>query len=178
MDGGLIHNIDVANWLKGLGVIHLGNNGSPNLNSSNSGFVPESMQTALVSINARLGQVTAGGTTPLVVDDQHGLTLGANWPSLSYYSPGGFLSTDGQGLTLYGHANNASVNTDNSGTCTIASGSCTMNFAVPWVNPPVCVATDQTHAALLRVMPSTTNLIITGGSNSDVVAFHCEGNPN
>jgi hypothetical protein len=178
MDGGLIHNIDVGNWLQGLGVIHLGNNGSPNLNSSNSGFVPESMQTALASINARLGQVASGGTAPLVVDDQHGLTLGANWPSLAYYSPGGFLSTDGQGLTFYGHANNASSNTDNSGTCTLAPlvGQCIVTFAVAWSNSPVCVATDQSSTGALWVMPTTTSLTIKGPPN-DTVAYHCEGNP-
>jgi hypothetical protein len=75
-----------------------------------------------------------------------------------------------------------SNNSDNSGTCTLAStNSCTIQFARPWGNTPVCVASDQSRPAAFQVIPSATQLILmfpTSSVFTDTLAHHCEGNPN
>lgn len=70
------------------------------------------------------------------------------------------------------------VNPDVQGTCTAAAATtCTVTFATAFTAAPVCNVTDQTTAAnnALKALPSTTNLVITTASSSDVFSYMCFG---
>lgn len=175
--GGVVRSIYPANAGTGNSVVHLGNNGSGQL------------------MNTLAEDIDMGVSPPTYTlqDDQHLVNLPTGstaWPHVSYYSPGGLASADGQAFTLLGHVNNnisgSSGNPDNTGTCTLSATippSCTYTFntATPWSSAPVCTASDQTNAAALKVLATTTSLTITGGSGatgSDKVGYQCQGNPN
>ena len=56
-------------------------------------------------------------------------------------------------------------------------GRCTITFASPWLNPPVCSAFDETTATLVRpTASSTTGMVLTGAfAAGDVLAYSCLG---
>lgn len=62
------------------------------------------------------------------------------------------------------------------GKCTLGTN-CVITFPVTYNSVPVCIGTDQTAANPVRAVPSTTGLTLTG-TGTDVIAWHCDGNPN
>lgn len=125
-------------------------------------------------------------------DQKNGVTIASGaYPSgIGEYLPGNMLmgSTGGtapiQGPILYGHLNNATAASANAGTCTFpptSSLSCTVNFIPPFQVAPACVANDQSSSAIITPTPGTSSVTFSGGAGSnhnDVIAYHCEGNPN
>lgn len=108
--------------------------------------------------------------------------------TLVTYNKVGFEATAGAGQDLLfartaaGHAQFQTgiggVATDVQGTCTAAaSTTCTVTFGVAFTAAPVCLVTDQTTAAnnALKATPSTTNLVITTTSSSDIFSYFCLG---
>lgn len=61
-----------------------------------------------------------------------------------------------------------------------ASTTVTVTFKTAFNVAPVCVLNDQTNTGVtLKSAPTATTLVITAsGSSSDVIAYHCFGNPN
>lgn len=78
------------------------------------------------------------------------------------------------------HFKTQAATNDLAGTCTAsASTTCTVTFTTAYTSAPSCTATDQTNITTVKVTPSTTTLVITTvASSSDVFAYHCIGNPN
>jgi hypothetical protein len=79
------------------------------------------------------------------------------------------------------HIQTQATNNDISGTCTFSGTTCTVTFTTAYTVAPACVANDQTSAAPIRANPGTGSLVLTGGTGAgatDVVAYHCVGNPN
>lgn len=81
-----------------------------------------------------------------------------------------------------GHVNfltgTLAANKDVVGTCTAAAGTtCTVTFATAFTAAPACVVTDQTtqQATGIKALPSTTTLVITTASSSDVFSYMCFG---
>lgn len=71
------------------------------------------------------------------------------------------------------------ANSDAAFTVTLVANTATKTFTVPYQVAPVCVATDQTTAQLVKVVPSTTNVIVSDTVGAtDVIAVACVGNPN
>lgn len=58
---------------------------------------------------------------------------------------------------------------------TLSAGTATWTFQQSFANTPVCVASDQTAANAVKVVPSTTSVTLTGTS-SDVLGVICIGN--
>lgn len=77
-------------------------------------------------------------------------------------------------LGISGHLGSDSV--DLAGTCTLGT-SCAVTFHQAYAVAPVCVATDQTAAAAVKSVPTTTGVTLTG-TGTDVIAYHCFANPN
>lgn len=73
------------------------------------------------------------------------------------------------------------VGSDNAARVTVGTGtfsSCTITFEHAWANTPTCTANSEKTAAALKVVPSTTSLTITQGSNygaGTVLDFICIG---
>lgn len=129
-----------------------------------------------------------GGANGLLLDEKNGVSIStAAYPVIGEYLPGNLLA-GGAGIlgpTLLGHQNNGSANSDNAGNCTLAGtpATCTINFAKPWNNPPICIGNDQTNLAPIKIVPPSmsvpvTSEIVTGTMAGDLVGWHCEGNPN
>lgn len=79
------------------------------------------------------------------------------------------------------HLETNTANKDITGVCTFAATTCTVTFTTAYAAAPACQATDQTAAAPVRSAPTTSNVVFTGGTGAgatDVVAYHCDGNPN
>lgn len=78
------------------------------------------------------------------------------------------------------HLNTFGANNDLVGTCTAAAATtCTVTFTTNYGSAPVCTVTDQTSIVALKALPSTSSLVITtSGSSSDVFSYICAGNPN
>jgi hypothetical protein len=70
---------------------------------------------------------------------------------------------------------------DSIGRITVGSGSnggkCTITFATAWPNPPVCLADDESTAALIRATgPSDTGVALSGTLTAgDTIAYRCAG---
>lgn len=60
---------------------------------------------------------------------------------------------------------------------TLAGGTGTVTFATAYTIAPICVATDTTAAAAVRVAPTTTTVVFTG-TTTDVISYLCFANPN
>lgn len=81
-----------------------------------------------------------------------------------------------------GHLNvftgNYAANPDVVGTCTAAAATtCTVTFKTAFTAAPVCIVTDQTtqQSTGIKALPSTTTLVITTASSSDVFSYLCFG---
>lgn len=69
------------------------------------------------------------------------------------------------------------ANKDVRGTVTLAGNTATVTFNNAYTAAPSCVATDQTTAQLVKVAPTTTNVVISDTVGAtDVVAYVCFGN--
>jgi hypothetical protein len=69
------------------------------------------------------------------------------------------------------------------GTCTAAGFTCTATFNAAYTVIPVCTANDQTAIAPVQTVPAVGSLVmnvsaLTGAGATDVLAYHCIGNPN
>jgi hypothetical protein len=69
------------------------------------------------------------------------------------------------------------------GTCTAAGFTCTATFDAAYTVIPVCTANDQTAIAPVQTVPAVGSLVmnvsaLTGAGATDVLAYHCIGNPN
>lgn len=64
------------------------------------------------------------------------------------------------------------------GTVALVAGAATVTFPTPFSSAPVCVATDQTAIAAIKIVPSATNVVLTESSGTDTIAWICIGNPN
>ncbi|MGA8220205.1 MAG: carboxypeptidase-like regulatory domain-containing protein [Candidatus Acidiferrales bacterium] len=64
------------------------------------------------------------------------------------------------------------------GIVALVSGTATVTFPTAFSSAPVCVATDQTAIAAIKIVPSATNVVISESSGTDTVAWICVGNPN
>lgn len=69
---------------------------------------------------------------------------------------------------------------DSAGRVTVGAtngGRCTITFAAPWPNPPVCSAFDETSGNLVRpTAASTSSVALTGTLTAgDSVVYHCVG---
>jgi hypothetical protein len=64
------------------------------------------------------------------------------------------------------------------GTVALSGGTATVTFPTAFSSAPVCVATDQTAIAAIKIVPSATNVVITESSGTDTIAWICVGNPN
>jgi hypothetical protein len=69
---------------------------------------------------------------------------------------------------------------DSAGRVTVGSAnssSCTIAFASPWPNPPVCSVFDETSGTLVRpTAASTSSIVFTGAlAAGDVLAYSCVG---
>ncbi|HYG98844.1 MAG TPA: hypothetical protein VD837_06900 [Terriglobales bacterium] len=65
-----------------------------------------------------------------------------------------------------------SANTDLAGQLTLASGTASYTFSGTYLDPPVCIATDTTVAAPVKVTTTTTKLTLTG-TGSDTINYVC-----
>lgn len=63
------------------------------------------------------------------------------------------------------------------GTVALSGGAATVTFKTPFANAPVCTANDQTAANAVKTAPTATTLVL-AGTTTDVIAYHCLGNPN
>jgi hypothetical protein len=81
------------------------------------------------------------------------------------------------GSTLGAHINSPVANGDAVFTVTLSGGTATKTFTTAYGSAPVCVGTDQTAAAAVKIAPTTTTAVVTGTS-TDVIAVGCFGNPN
>jgi hypothetical protein len=64
------------------------------------------------------------------------------------------------------------------GTVALSGGTATVTFPTAFSSAPVCVATDQTAIAAIKIVPSATSVVITESSGTDTIAWICVGNPN
>ena len=69
---------------------------------------------------------------------------------------------------------------DSAGRVTVGAtngGQCTITFATPWPNPPVCSAFDETTGNLVRpIATSTSSVALTGTLMAgDTLVYHCVG---
>jgi hypothetical protein len=69
---------------------------------------------------------------------------------------------------------------DSAGRVTVGAGNgghCTITFASPWPNPPVCSAFDETTGTLARpVAASTASVALTGAfAAGDALVYNCVG---
>jgi len=158
--------------------------------------------TGTNTISVPSGQVIGVGNSSGVYSTPGGLFLRANNHdnfeitssgdtfilNAATFNAGGFLnlsSSTGRGLQFIGtagqHIATKQAGNDIAGTCTFSGTACTVTFTTGYAAAPACTATDQTAAAPLQVTPGTTTLVITGGTGAgatDVVAYHCIGNPS
>jgi hypothetical protein len=87
---------------------------------------------------------------------------------------------NGTAFVLVSQASNNHVgfgNTDVVGLKTLATGAGTVTFAKAFTVAPICVGTDTTAAAVVKISTTTTAATFTG-TGSDVIAYMCFGNPN
>jgi hypothetical protein len=107
----------------------------------------------------------------IIKDEKNGFTLASSSTNeVGQYFP--------QGLGLYSHLNNPQSSPDIAGRCTVGGSCSTITFSVPYKNPPVCTASDESRVAAIRAMPTSTNITFSGGSSGDSIAYQCQGNPN
>jgi len=139
-------------------------------NGVTTNAVPETGLTNTVDTNSQTFAIYNGSSSAAFSAGPSGVTVG-----------GGNIVQVGSGSAGNGaHVLTAQSGTDTTGTCHLNSampGTCTMTFNTHWSVAPVCVASDQTSAGAIKVAPSTTQVVFSGPS-SDVVAYHCFGNPN
>lgn len=65
------------------------------------------------------------------------------------------------------------------GTVTLSSNTATVTFKTPFNVAPACVVTDQTTAQLVKAAPTAATVVISDTVGAtDVIAYHCFGNPN
>lgn len=66
------------------------------------------------------------------------------------------------------------------GTVAMAANTATVTFKTAFTVAPVCVGNDQTGVFAVKFAPTATTVVITntGGGATDVIAYHCFGNPN
>jgi hypothetical protein len=140
------------------------------LNGVMTSAVPETGLINAVDINGLTTAIYSGSASPSFSAGPSGAAVG-----------GGNTLQVGAGTAGNGsHILTAQSGTDTAGTCKLGSivpASCTVTFHTLWGTAPACIASDQTSASAIRVLPSTTNVIFYGPA-SDTVAYHCVGNPN
>lgn len=67
----------------------------------------------------------------------------------------------------------------NWGTVALSSNTATVTFTKPYNSAPICVATDQTTAQLVKAAPTATTVVLSDTVGAtDVIAYACFGNPN
>jgi hypothetical protein len=81
------------------------------------------------------------------------------------------------GSNLGPHINSSVANGDAIFTVTLSGGTATKTFTTAYGSAPVCVGTDQTAAAAVKIAPTTTTAVVTG-TTTDVISVACFGNPN
>ena len=87
----------------------------------------------------------------------------------------------GPTATTCGTSPSVSGNSDVSGRVTIGTGSfssCTLTFGVAWASTPSCTANSEKAAIALKVVPSTTTVVISAAANfaaGTVLDYLCEG---
>jgi len=69
---------------------------------------------------------------------------------------------------------------DSAGRVTVGAsngGQCTITFAAPWPNPPVCSAFDETTGNLVRPTAASTSSVALSGmlTAGDTLVYHCVG---
>lgn len=65
------------------------------------------------------------------------------------------------------------------GTVALSSNTATVTFSKAFAVAPVCIATDQTTAQLVKAAPTATTVVLSDTVGAtDVIAYHCFGNPN
>lgn len=65
------------------------------------------------------------------------------------------------------------------GQVALSSNTATVVFAKPFTNVPICLATDQTTAQLVKALATASQVVITDTVGAtDVVSWACFGNPN
>jgi hypothetical protein len=66
------------------------------------------------------------------------------------------------------------------GTVAMAANTATVTFKTAFTVAPVCVGNYQTGVFAVKFAPTATTVVITntGGGATDVIAYHCFGNPN
>jgi len=132
--------------------------------------VPETTLINAFDINGQTTAIYSGSSSPVFSAGPSGVTVG-----------GGNIVQVGSGSAGNGaHILTAQSGTDTDGTCqlnSIVPATCTVHFNTHWSVAPVCVASDQTSASAIKVAPSTTQVVFSGPA-SDLVAYHCFGNPN
>jgi len=131
---------------------------------------------------------TQGGSQDIIFDEKNGgrhFNAGTYSLQIGQYAPGSLLTASGQGLILATHLNSLSSNSDNAGICTMGTGGkCSLvTFATQWASIPACTATWTGGGTLngkIQAVATTSGLTIQSTVTTDtaVVAYNCQGNPN
>lgn len=90
-------------------------------------------------------------------------------------STGSFTTLAASGnVTIKNVRSGVSTNTDLTGSITMATGTGAYTFTGTYTTAPVCVASDDTAIAAVRVVTTTTTLTVSG-TGADVVGYICAG---
>lgn len=105
-----------------------------------------------------------------ITDDINSCSVNAAAPGLAFYT----TDAGGEGYWNGDLRSCANVNTDTSGKLTLSGGTASYSFNATNATPPVCTATDNTSAAAVKVVSTTSALTVTG-TGTDVVTYICHG---
>jgi rhodanese-related sulfurtransferase len=123
--------------------------------------IPATQLQPVAGVEVGLATVTCGASTCATIAD---VRVPSQWAN---------------GSVQGAHILTPLANSDIAFTITLAGSTATKTFTVPYQVAPVCVATDQTTAQLVKVVPSTTNVVVSDTVGAtDVIAVVCSGNPN
>lgn len=161
-----------------------------------TGILVNPTETSTGSGPKRLIDLQTGGVDKFLVDNR-GLTqitpstMSVNSLSVSTAAAGpyhllvstqGHISTEGSSPTISGCGTSPTVNANcNDNACTITPGAaaagCTITFAKPWTNTPVCIVAEETFS--LTNAPSytvsATAIVLTETALTSVIDYICAG---
>lgn len=138
---------------------------------------------ALVLTLATISAMVLVAQSPNGIRGAFGGDLYLPRPFVFYFGHGlaGDVALSKGGINLLQHSANTHVgyttaNGDVAGVCTLGT-SCAITFTNAYVAAPACQGTDQTAIAAVKAAPTTTGVTFTG-TGTDVIAYHCDANPN
>jgi hypothetical protein len=115
--------------------------------------------------NITAGQITTNTSVTYGIDYSQQLRSGLT----------GQFTVDLNGNTkLASISSGVSTNTDLNGILTLSSGTASYTFTGTYTSAPVCVASDDTAIAAVKVSVTSTTLTVTG-TTTDAVSYICSG---